>query len=275
MRFGLDVAQQQLEWREILERAQLAEDLGFDGVWMFDHFKAMYGDPSGPCFEAYTTMAAIAASTTRVRLGAMVTGMTYRHPSLLASEAVTVDHISDGRLELAVGAAWFKQEHDELGWEFPDVRIRAQRLDEGIDIMRLLMTSDHVDYGGRHFRLRDASYNPRPVQRPHPPIWVGASGEQLMIPIAARQADVWHTFGDLDRLAHKTEALNRCAREAGRDPKSIRRATSLGISESWETIRSRMEGVAGLGFSYLYVGWPSEGESRLREFATEIMPESA
>ena len=119
MRFGLDVSQHQLTWDEILSRARFAEAAGFDGVWVFDHFKPLYADPKGPCFEAWTLLAALAAATERIRLGALVTGVTYRHPSILTAEAVTVDHVSGGRLELAIGAAWFEQEHRELGVEFP------------------------------------------------------------------------------------------------------------------------------------------------------------
>jgi alkanesulfonate monooxygenase SsuD/methylene tetrahydromethanopterin reductase-like flavin-dependent oxidoreductase (luciferase family) len=109
MRFGLDVAQHQLTWPELLERVRFAEEAGFDGAWIFDHFKPLYGDPTGPCMEAWTLLAALAASTERIRLGALVTGVTYRHPSILAAESVTVDHVSNGRLEIGMGAAWFEQ----------------------------------------------------------------------------------------------------------------------------------------------------------------------
>jgi len=266
MLFGLDVSQHQLDWPEILRRARLAEELGFDGVWVFDHFKPLYADPDGPCLEACTLMAAIAAATSRVRIGALVTGMTYRHPSILATEAVTVDHVSNGRLELAVGAAWFKGEHDELGIEFPSVRTRAERLEEGIEVMRLLMTTDHANFHGKHFHLSNATYRPRPVQKPHPPIWIGASGEQLMMPIVARQADVWHHSGSVEQMVRKSKLLDELAERAGRDPKSIRRAGSLGISEPWDAVRKRIDDLESAGFFYLHVGWPSEGEARVREF---------
>src|SRR5688572_11507452 len=108
MRFGIDTAQQRVTWTELVERVRLAEDVGFEAVWLFDHFKPMYGEGPGPCFEAWTSLAALAASTTRVRLAVLVTGMTYRPPSLLATEVVTIDHVSSGRVELAVGAAWFE-----------------------------------------------------------------------------------------------------------------------------------------------------------------------
>src|SRR4051794_9442120 len=118
MRFGLDIAQQRVEFDEVVSRARFAEDLGFDGVWGYDHFIPMYGDGPGNAFEGMTTLAALALATTRVRLGLLVAGVTYRHPSLMASQAVTIDHASHGRLELAIGAAWYAPEHQQLGMEF-------------------------------------------------------------------------------------------------------------------------------------------------------------
>ncbi|TML62419.1 MAG: LLM class flavin-dependent oxidoreductase, partial [Actinobacteria bacterium] len=174
VRIGLDVSQQQLEWPEIGRRARLADDLGFDGIWLFDHFKTMYGESGGPCFEAWTSLAALAAITERARLGILITGMTYRHPSVLASEAVTVDHVSGGRLELSLGAAWFEEEHRELGIEFPPTGERVSRFEEYVQVVHLLLTEDDVSFDGRWHRLDRATYRPRPVQQPHPPIWIGA-----------------------------------------------------------------------------------------------------
>jgi F420-dependent oxidoreductase-like protein len=273
MRLGLDVAQHQLEWTELLRRARFAEDAGFDGVWVFDHFKALYGDPTGPCLEGWTLLAALAASTERVRLGTLVTGMTYRHPSILATEAVTIDHVSGGRLEVAVGAAWHEGEHRALGIPFPPTRERAERLEEGIQVMRLLMTDDGATFEGRYYRLQDATYRPRPVQQPHPPIWVGAGGERLTIPIAARRADVWHGFGSVDTLRRGTRVLDEHAEKAGRDPGSILRATSLSISEPWDEVRRTAESVRELGIGYLVVDWPSEGWGRVEEFVEAVMPD--
>lgn len=272
-RFGLDVSQHQLDWADLLRRAQFADQAGFDGIWVFDHFKALYGDPKGPCLEGWTLLAALAASTERVRLGTLVTGMTYRYPSILAAEAVTVDHLSNGRLELAVGAAWHRGEHIELGIPFPPVRERAERLEEGIQVIRLLMTQDGATFEGRHYRIQDATYHPRPVQQPHPPIWVGAGGERLTIPVAARQADVWHGFGSPDTLRRRTRILDEHAERAGRDPASIARATSLSISEPWDEVRSRVDAFREMGVSYLEVSWPTEGWGRLEEFVQKVMPE--
>jgi F420-dependent oxidoreductase-like protein len=271
MKFGLDVSQHQLTWEELLHRTRLAEELGFDGAWVFDHFKPLYADPSGPCLEAYTLLAAMAASTSRIRLGALVTGMTYRHPSILATKAVTIDHISGGRVELAVGAAWFRGEHDELGIEFPGVKARAERLDEGVEVVKLLMTQDGANFRGKHYRLSNATYHPRPVQSPHPPIWIGAGGERLMLPVVARRADVWHNSGSVADVIRKSQLIDRLAEEAERDPASIGRAGSVGISEDWDSVRRRVEDLESAGFFYLVVGWPAEGEERVQEFARRFL----
>jgi len=178
MRFGLDIAQQRLEWSEIVDRARLAEELGFDGVWGFDHFKPMYGEGPGNCFEGMSTLAALATATSRVRLGLLVTGVTYRHPSVLAAEAVTIDHASKGRLELSLGAAWFAEEHEQLGIPLPPLRERIDRLEDALEVIRRLFTGEEVSYTGRTLSLDHARLLPRPVQQPHPPVWIGASGEQ-------------------------------------------------------------------------------------------------
>jgi F420-dependent oxidoreductase-like protein len=273
MQLGIDVSQHQLTWDELVSRVRLGEQAGFDGAWVFDHFKPLYGDPGGPCLEAWTLLSGLAASTESIRLGALVTGVTYRHPSVLAASAVTVDQVSGGRLELGLGAAWFDREHRELGIPFPPPGERGRRLEEAIQVMRLLMTGDDVSFAGRYYSLDGASYNPEPVQKPAPPLWIGASGPRGTWPIAARHADVWHTFGDPGALRRKAEIGDRHAEAAGRDPSEIRRATTLSISEPWDEVRRRVDETRDLGFSYLTVSWPSEGRARLEEFVEKVMRE--
>src|SRR4051812_31772923 len=148
MRFGLDVAQQRMSWDELVRRVQLAEELGFDGVWGFDHFQPMCGEGPGETFEGMTTLAALAGQTSRIRLGLLVTGATYRHPSVLAAQAITIDHASHGRLELTFGAAWFEDEHRQLGIDFPSTKQRFDLLEDALEIATRLFTGDVVDYAG-------------------------------------------------------------------------------------------------------------------------------
>src|SRR5260370_5339527 len=275
MGIGLDAAHHQLLGPELVERVQFAEAAGFDGAWVLHDFKPLYGDPGGPCLEAWTLLAGLAAVTSRIRLGALVTGITYRHPSILATEAITVDHISKGRLEIGVGAAWHQPEHEELGIPFPPLKERAQRLEEGVQVMRLLMTKDRAAFAGQHYPLENASYHPRPVQRPPPPIWIGAGGEQLMLPIVARQADASHAFRSDDSLARKSRLLDQLTEKAGRDPKAILRSASLSLSRPSDQVRRRAAPLRAAGFGYLIAEWPSEGKWRLNEFVDKVMPEQA
>ncbi len=273
MRIGLDVAQHQLAWPELVERVIFGEQAGFDGAWVFDHFTPLYGDRNGPCLEAWTLLAGLAARTSRIRLGVLVTGITYRHPSVLATEAITLDHISNGRLEIGLGAAWHQPEHEQLGIPFPPIKERAERLEEAVQVIRLLMTKDRARFAGRYYQLDDASYHPKPVQKPHPPIWIGAGGEQLMLPIVARQADAWHAFGFQETLAAKSRLLDQLAEKAGRDPKKILRSASLSLSRPWDQVRRRAANLRQAGFGYLVAEWPSEGKGRLEEFVANVMPE--
>jgi len=275
MRFGLKANQHQLEWPEMLSRVRLAEELGFDGALIFDHFKALDGDPSGPCMEAWTLLAALAAATERVRLGALVTGVTFRHPSILAAEAATVDHISGGRLEIALGAAWNEREHRELGIEFPGAAERTERLEEAAQVLRLLMTEDEVSFEGRHYRLDHATYRPRPAQQPHPPIWIGAGGDRVTIPIAARRADVWHCFSPFEELPGKVRVFEEHANAAGRDPGSILRATDLPIDRPWDQLIERANDLRDLGFGYLVVPWPEGDRPAVEGFAANVIPSVA
>lgn len=273
MRFGLDISQHQLTWDEILGRARFAEDAGLDGIWVFDHFKALYGDPKGPSLEGWTLLAGLARETSRVRLGTLVTGMTHRHPAVLASEVVTVDHLSGGRVECAIGAAWNETEHRELGIPFPPLRERMDRLEEGVRVLRMLFTQEDATFEGEHYRLERATYNPKPVQRPHPPIWIGGEGRTRTLPIAGRYADAWHGDADDPReLAEIAGIIDRAAEEAGRAPSSILRASSLSISEPWDEVRRTFEWKAAGGIEYLVIGWPSEGRVRLEEFLERVLP---
>lgn len=272
IRLGMDIAQQRMTWDELASRAKFCEDLGFDGVWGFDHFQPMYGEGPGECFEGTTTLAALSGITDRVRMGLLIAGVTYRHPSLYAAQAMTIDHASHGRLELSLGGAWFDGEHRALGLDFPPTRTRIDMLDEALTIIKGLLTTDGFSFDGKYWQLDNATLHPRPVQQPHPPIWIGATGEKRMIPLAARHADVWHSYGDAAQLEGKARLLCEKAEEAGRDPDSILKAGSLSISEPWDEVRAHADAFREAGFGYLVIGWPGQGRTRIEEFMRDVAP---
>ena len=272
MRFGLDVAQQRMPWDEVVSRVQFAEELGFDGAWGFDHFQPMYGEGPGEVFEGMTTLAALAGVTSRIRLGLLVTGVTYRHPSVFAAQAVTVDHASHGRLELSFGAAWFDKEHHELGIAFPSTSARFDLLEDALEIVQRLFTGDVVSYTGRVVSLREAQLRPVPVQRPRPPIWIGGSGPRRTLPLVAKYADVWHTWGTPNSLRDANARLDELATEAGRDPASIMRANSLSLDDI-DTARKHASKWRDAGYGYLICGWPEAGRAQVEAFARDAMQE--
>jgi F420-dependent oxidoreductase-like protein len=272
MRFGLDVAQQRMSWDEVVRRTKLAEDLGFDGAWGFDHFQPMYGEGPGECFDGVTTLAALAGLTSRIRLGLLVTGVTYRHPSIFAIQALTIDHASHGRLELSLGAAWHDKEHHELGIPFPTTGQRFDLLEDALEILTRLFTGEVVSYEGKQVSLQDAQVQPRPVQTPHPPIWIGGTGPKRTLPLVARYADVWHSWGTPKSLAEANAAIDRMAEEAGRDPKAIVRASSLSLDDL-DTARKHLGKWQDAGYGYLVCGWPEAGESQVERFVTEVLPD--
>ncbi|HMK63270.1 MAG TPA: TIGR03560 family F420-dependent LLM class oxidoreductase [Acidimicrobiales bacterium] len=270
MRFGLDVAQQRMSWDELVRRVRLAEELGFDGVWGFDHFEPMYGEGPGETFEGMTTLAALAGLTSQIRLGLLVTGVTYRHPSVLAAQALTVDHASHGRLELALGAAWFAKEHNELGIPFPPTSERFDLLEDTLEILARLYSGDVVSYDGRRISLKQARMRPLPVQRPGPPIWIGGTGPRRTLPLAAKYADVWHAFGTPNSLRQVNQRLDELLAEAGRQPSEIVRAGSLSLDDLG-TARKHLGKWQEARYGYLVCGWPATGDSQVEAFANDVM----
>jgi alkanesulfonate monooxygenase SsuD/methylene tetrahydromethanopterin reductase-like flavin-dependent oxidoreductase (luciferase family) len=184
---------------------------------------------------------------------------------------VTIDHASGGRLELALGAAWFAEEHRELGIPFPPVGERIDRLEDTVEIVRRLTTGEIVSYAGRTVSLERARLRPLPVQRPHPPIWIGAAGERRMLPLAGRLADVWHCFGDASTLERKWAVVAAAAESAGRDPAGILRAGSLDLSGRLDSTRRAIDAQEAIGTGYLVCGWPTEGRERVEEFARLVL----
>ena len=214
--FGLKLSGQDTTIEALRAVWRIADEAGFDHVWDFDHL-ASIGDagPDRPIYEGWTLQAAMAQATRRVRIGCLVTGNTYRHPVLLAKEAVTVDHLSGGRLEFGIGAAWAEIEHTMYGIEGLDHRVG--RLSESLQIIKSLWTAERTSFHGRYYELNDAIANPKPAQKPYPPIWIGASGESTLR-LVARHADVWNAAGggDAARMKELIAMLEEACGAVGR-----------------------------------------------------------
>ncbi|MEP6625232.1 MAG: LLM class flavin-dependent oxidoreductase, partial [Acidimicrobiia bacterium] len=171
MRFGIKTAPQHTTWNAMLDVWRAADDVDlFESAWNFDHFVPIFSDSTGPCLEGWTMLAAMAQATRRIRIGCQVTGMVYRHPAVLANMAATIDIISGGRLEVGVGAGWNQEECDAYGIPLPPLKERFDRFDEGVEALVLLLSQETSTLEGRYVQLRDARCEPKPVQRPHPPI---------------------------------------------------------------------------------------------------------
>jgi F420-dependent oxidoreductase-like protein len=227
LRFGIHAGQQHATYDEYLALWRLAEDVGLDWASVFDHFLPIQSDPTGPCFEGLTLLSAMAAHTTRLRCGIIVTGVTYRNPAILAKIAATIDHVSGGRMELGLGAAWYEDEHRQYGVPFPPIGVRMDMLEEACRIVRALWTQERATVVGEQFAVRDALAEPKPLQDPLP-LWIGGSGEKRTLRIVAEHADGWNTFfGDVGEYQHKLDVLARHCADVGREPGAIRRQVVL------------------------------------------------
>jgi F420-dependent oxidoreductase-like protein len=216
IRFGVQTAPQNTTWKELSATWKLIDSLDYDTAWTFDHFFPILSDPSGPCFEGWISLAALAAATSRVQAGVLVTGNTYRHPAVLAKMAATLDHASGGRLIMGIGAAWFEMEHNAYGIPFQTTAERIHRLDEAAEIIKRLWSETQVTFEGRYYQLKDAYCEPKPLQQPRPPIMIGGSGEKLTLRVVARHADQWNTFGSPELFRHKIEVLKEHCVAVGR-----------------------------------------------------------
>lgn len=216
----------------VVEQAQAAESSGFSLVTVMDHLYqiAGVGKEDEPMLEAYSALNALARETKRVRLGTLVTGVTYRNPALLAKMVTTLDITSGGRAILGLGAAWNESEHEGYGFDFPRVGERMDRLDEALTIAKAMFTEDRPSFEGRFSRISEAYNIPKPVQPGGPPILIGGGGEQRTLRIAAKHADMTHWFPlGMEMLKHKSEVLEGYCAEIGRDPSSIERTMNAPV----------------------------------------------
>lgn len=221
IRFGIQTPPQNTTWQEMRDTWKLIDELGYDTAWTFDHFFPILSDPSGPCFEGWVSLAALAAETDRVQVGTLVTGNTYRNPSVLAHMGKTLDHMSNGRLIMGVGAGWFELEHTAQDIPFYTVGERIRRLDEACEIIKRLWTEPQVTFDGRYYKLTDAYCEPKPVQKPRPPLMIGGAGEKIMLKVVAKHADIWNTFGSPELFRHKISVLDEHAATVGRELSEI------------------------------------------------------
>ncbi|CAA9542278.1 MAG: hypothetical protein AVDCRST_MAG19-1644 [uncultured Thermomicrobiales bacterium] len=221
LRFGI-VRNQNLPWETLVRHWLTFEALGFDSVWNCDHFQRP-SRPDDPYLEGWTSLAALAALTHRVRIGTLVTSNTFRHPALLAKQAVTVDHVSNGRLEIGLGTGWYAPEHDRFGLPFPPPAELVGRFREAVELIDRLFRQDVTSFEGRYYRVTDAPFRPASLQRPRPPLTLGAHGPQ-MLKIVARYADRWNSYGTEDEIRDRVRLLDEQCAVVGRDPGVIIRS---------------------------------------------------
>lgn len=219
--FGVMLRQQKIDFNDILKTSQLCDDLGYHSVWFYDHVLGQ-GLIDIDIYEPWTLMSALSTVTSNIKLGTMVLCNGFRHPPLLAKMASTLDVISNGRVEFAIGAGWFEQEFDAYGYEFPNTGTRIEMLRESVSILKSMWTEEKASFKGKYYEINDAICNPKPVQKPHIPISIGGSGEKYLLRLVAELADEWNspasTAVDFD---HKYSVLKKHCDNAGRDVKDI------------------------------------------------------
>ncbi|MHA2281735.1 MAG: TIGR03560 family F420-dependent LLM class oxidoreductase [Promethearchaeota archaeon] len=235
MQFGAQLVNYAITWEELLSTIKLVEAGRWHSLYYSDHFLTPVpgaGLEDWPALEGWSLITATAAVTKRLRLGILVTGNTYRNPALLAKMTATVDQISNGRLNLGIGAAWYKGEHEAFGWEFPGVRERCDRLEEAVELIKMLFTAEGpVDYNGRYYKLNKAHFSPACTQKPHVPIMIGGNGEKRTLRTLARFGDIcnldFNYPSSPELFKHKMDVLERHCEEIGRDPAEIKKTIHI------------------------------------------------
>jgi alkanesulfonate monooxygenase SsuD/methylene tetrahydromethanopterin reductase-like flavin-dependent oxidoreductase (luciferase family) len=273
--FGLVTGQHQLTWEQVRDQWLLGEELGFDAMYLFDHFTGLYGDEAGPCLEASTLLAALARETERVEIGVMVYGNTHRHPAMLAKEIVTIDHVSNGRAILGIGAGWNENEHRFYGWDLPSPGKRIRMFDEAMTVIHGLLENERFSFDGEFYHLDNAPFSPKPVRQPMP-VLIGAKGEKNLR-VVAKHADIWDGGGqDLAVRKERVEELKRACDEVGRDFNDIGQSQSYGASglldvdNLEELIRTHRE--AGVDQFLFDMPLTREEQDVVRKVATDILP---
>ena len=265
----------------LAETARTAEQIGADSVTLMDHWFQMenVGRSEDPMLEGYTSLGFLAGVTERVKLGLLVTGVTYRHPGLLAKTVTTLDVLSGGRAILGLGAAWYEREHLALGVPYPPLGERFERLEETLQIVHQMWSDDDGPYEGKHYQLAETICQPQPIQQPHPPIMIGGQGEKKTLRLVAQYVDACNLFPiGVDGIKHKLEVLERHCEDVGRDPAEIHR-TMLPPGDAVadpDAFLAKVEQYAALGIETVSV--QPEGPDPVRwvtEFGEKVAPRLA
>ncbi|HET9781133.1 MAG TPA: TIGR03560 family F420-dependent LLM class oxidoreductase [Candidatus Dormibacteraeota bacterium] len=270
-RFGI-CTDQNMTWEKTVERWQLFERLGYESAWLCDHL-IQPSRPEGPYFEAWTLLGGLAAVTTKIRVGILVTSNTFRYPQVLAKMAVTVDHISEGRLEIGLGAGWYEPEHTMFGIDFPETRELVGRFKEAVQVVDLMTREDTSSFDGSYYRLRDARSRPASVQKPRPPLVIGAFGPR-MLKIVARYADTWNAFGTPAEMRERNQMLDDYCREIGRDPETLDRSLYYWVPKAnedpWvskDAFYSVLEPYVEAGMNQFILDQPRDDQLNMLEWA--------
>ena len=273
--FGIKTAPQHVSYEEILPIWKEADaEPAFDHAWLFDHYAPIFSDVEGDCLEGWTLLAALAAQTERIRVGLMVTGNTYRHPAVLTSIAATTDIIANGRLDFGIGAGWNVYEHESMGLELYKPGERIRRLDEACQIYKLLCTQPITDFDGRYYQLKEARREPKPIQKPYPPIMIGGSGEKLTLRVVAKHADAWNFFADTpEEYLRKAGILAEHCDVVGRDPAEIAHSMQVSIEyDNLDAARERTQTFVDSGVThFVYTIRPPYPDDIVAGIANEVI----
>lgn len=268
---------------KLAEIARTAEENGFHSVWVMDHFFQIpiVGPAEQEMLEGYSALSYLAAVTESVMLGTLVTGVTYRHPGVLAKTVTTLDVLSSGRAYCGIGAAWFDREHHGLGVPYPPMKERFERLEEALQILKLFWSGRSERFDGRHYQLAETLCSPPPIARPHPPILIGGMGEKKTLRLVAQYADACNlfTFAGVGAVAQRLDVLRRHCDAVGRDYATIEKTTLGGVrldKTGTADVVAHCRELAKLGISHAIVNFPNVHElAPLHAFGKEVLPEVA
>jgi F420-dependent oxidoreductase-like protein len=277
LRFGI-CTDQNLPWTTLRDHWRYYEELGFESLWDCDHYQQP-SKPEGPYFEGWTLLSALASATTSARIGVLVSCNTFRHPALVAKMATTIDHISQGRLEVGLGAGWYEPEHRAFGIQFPEPPELVAQFTESIAIIDSMLRNEETTFSGAHYELSKAPSRPRPLQRPRPPLTLGAHGPK-MLGIVAQYADRWNSHGTVDQIGTRNRILDEHCDRIGRNPAEITRSlygwASLMPSDPWGSLGSfeaMVDAYTNVGVSEFIMDAPRPDQfTVLEKVASEILP---